>query len=570
MKLTAVHVQSYRSLVEPVSMDIGDGLNALVGKNNCGKSNLLTAITLAMDPESPFDKDRDTPQQMAWSVPRIVLDFYVHGSTSSENTLLKYAQHYEVAAGAKESATFASKRSVRFIVEFRNGIRQEYFQAAGAGSRRLATDDDRLQRLIKQFRKTVRFVLVRSGESLDSLLSGRFRDILRLVLRDHLRDSMESAQKARHEYVEELQNKLLAPLQGEVASVVSRVFSEIQQSSLIPAVPKIDQTLADMRIELADGAATDLVEKGAGVRGGVLLALLTYLSTQSRQSVILAVEEPESFLHPGAQEDLRDGLEELAVRKDVTLLVTTHSPFIISRREASQVVALRKDLDGKTNIRDIASGSEHRSTSVSDLFRDPGIGDLLTEAMEVSESGYKAVLVVEGVTDEQYLRVAATMGNDSRFLDQILVVACKGADKVALQAILLRSRVSIPVFAMLDHDEQGRSAAEKLESLGKMKSERKIISLSGYGCNPKLSDVEAEDLWPERLLRNFVTGQGEAVLSEKQRIGQTETFRYGLSAAGKEIIGDWLGDHATLEDCVQWCKVLKELRSRLNRLGVVV
>lgn len=278
---------------------------------------------------------------------------------------------------------------------------------------------------------------------------------------------------------------------------------------------------------------------------------------------MLAVEEPESFLHPGAQLDLRDSLEELSAGKDVTLLLTTHSPFVISRAPAARVIALRKDVGGKTYVADLAEGSDRRASVISDLFRDPGIGDLLTDAMTVSENGCDAVLVVEGETDDQYLRVAAKATGHVDMVKRVRIVPAGGTEKAVLQTVLLRNRLTAPVLALLDHDLPGREAAKKIESLTNAKKSDVCVSIGKYGWHKNWPEVEAEDLWPEALLRRFVEDNGEAVLSEKTRIGQSECFHYGLSAAGKEIIGEWLGVHAEPTDCVQWGKVLDDLASKL-------
>lgn len=93
----------------------------------------------------------------------------------------------------------------------------------------------------------------------------------------------------------------------------------------------MERTLSSVEVRLGDVITTGLSDKGTGVRGGVLVAMLQYLAEQSKRSLVLAVEEPEAFLHPGAQEAIRDELVALARRVDVTLLVTTHSPYVISR-----------------------------------------------------------------------------------------------------------------------------------------------------------------------------------------------------------------------------------------------
>jgi predicted ATPase len=525
VKLTTVEVQGYRSLVDRVSVELGSGMNVIVGKNNCGKSNLLTAITLAMDPASEFSKARDTPRQMQWSVPRIALDFAVPGRNSPESTLLRYAQRYEEEAGARPDRTLASQNRVKLIVEYRSGVRQEYFQAAGTGGRRLKAEDEALQKLQSQFRKTVRYVLVRSGESLQSLLNGRFRDILQLVLREHLRDKVAEAEVRREKFISDLQGDLLSPLQGEIGGIVAQVFPEITSSALVPKVRELDETLADMQIQLGDAASTDLSQKGAGVRGGVLLALLNYLASQTKRSIVLAVEEPEAFLHPGGQEDLRDGLERLVEWSDVTLLATTHSPFIVSRNPQARIISVRKGLGGATGISDTASGADSRAPGISDLFRDPDLGNILAEVMDFSADGCRAVLVVEGQTDKQYLEIAAGKTGRSEVLENVKVVPAGGAERATLQAILFKNRVTVPVIVMLDHDDMGRRSAEHLVGLAGFNKKKDIISLVNRSFIKAAPDVESEDLWPASLHSAFLAEAGDVVRGARGRVGNSKELR---------------------------------------------
>ena len=104
----------------------------------------------------------------------------------------------------------------------------------------------------------------------------------------------------------------------------------------------IEHTISQADVRLTDIASTDLEGKGTGIRGGLLVAMLKYISDESRRSLFLAVEEPETFLHPAAQEQIREDLQELGRRSDVTLLVTTHSPFVIPRGPEAQVISLAK------------------------------------------------------------------------------------------------------------------------------------------------------------------------------------------------------------------------------------
>ena len=96
--------------------------------------------------------------------------------------------------------------------------------------------------------------------------------------------------------------------------------------------------------------------------------MLRYLADQSKRSLVLAVEEPEAFLHPGAQELIRDHLEALALRHDVTLLVTTHSPYVISRHSTAKITELRKGLTASRVPAGAANGDESRADLLGSLF----------------------------------------------------------------------------------------------------------------------------------------------------------------------------------------------------------
>jgi predicted ATP-dependent endonuclease of OLD family len=55
MKLRSVTIKNFRSIFadedkRPLKLDFSDGANFLVGPNNAGKSNVLRAVGLALDP----------------------------------------------------------------------------------------------------------------------------------------------------------------------------------------------------------------------------------------------------------------------------------------------------------------------------------------------------------------------------------------------------------------------------------------------------------------------------------------------------------------------------------------
>lgn len=542
MKLTHMRIKDFRSFSGEHEFDVSSGVNYFVGPNNCGKSNLVRALELALDPDAKYVPERDRPARPgavgAPPTTRITLTFHV-GKSSPEVTLLRRAKEYEVAVRkARKGATtgkiqtYAADREVRMVTSFAGqGGRQTAFQAKGYGAASLPAHSQEHLKLEAQFRSVVRSAVVHSGEDLESLLQGKFREILQLVIADHLREELGKAEQARSEYLAALQAELLEPLRAQIEERVGVMFPEIAAATLVPELPSVAETLASVDVQLGDLVTTQLIDKGTGVRGAVLVSMLQYLAEQSRRSLVLAVEEPEAFLHPAAQEAIMEQLEELATRSDVSLLVTTHSPYVLSRRADASITELRKRSDGVTSRAACCSGDQSRAELIGSLYRDAGMAGVLERALTIP-AGTRAVVITEGHTDGEFLRIACRAAGRAELLEGIHIISAGGAKKVVFQAILARSATDRPVVAILDHDDQGRAAISKLEDFGWGKNKELVTLASWPDKCPKGHDVEIEDLIPSSLWEDLIkrVGELEAIDSKQKCEGK---WHFQLSQTGK-------------------------------------
>lgn len=543
MKLTHIRIKDFRSFSGEHEFDVSSGVNYFVGPNNCGKSNLVRALELALDPDAKYVPERDRPARPgALGAPpttRITLTFHV-GKTSPEVTLLTRAKEYELAvrkarngATTGKIQTYAADREVRMVTSFAgHGGRQTTFQAKGYGAASLPADSQQHLKLEAQFRSVVRSAVVHSGEDLESLLQGKFRQILQLVIADHLGEELGKAEQARAEYLEALRAELLEPLRAQIQDRVGAMFPEIASAKLVPDLPSVAETLSSVDVQLGDDlVTTQLIDKGTGVRGAVLVSMLQYLAEQSRRSLVLAVEEPEAFLHPAAQEAIMQQLEELATRSDVSLLVTTHSPYVLSRRADASITELRKRPDGVTSKAATCAGDQSRAELIGSLYRDAGMAGVLERALTIP-AGTRAVVITEGYTDGEFLRIACRAAGRSELLEGIHIISAGGAKKVVFQAILARSATERPMVAILDHDDQGRAAISKLEDFGLTKN-KELLSLAAWPDKcAKGHDAEIEDLIPSSLWEDVIKRVGELdAIDSKQKCGAKWHFQ--LSTMGK-------------------------------------
>ena len=232
-----------------------------------------------LDPHRPYAAELDQPGPRPFAHPIITLGFVGDPDKVGDAPALAAAEKFETSLTGRSGATRASTGLISLRVSFvprGQGVeRVEEIVTGGSGPPTRGDRSVELERIaIEELRSAVRFVLISSGESIESVLEGNFREILHSVVRERLRSEFEGAERSRREYVDGLQESLLRPLRDRLAEDVHGLFPEIDAIGLWPEVSSIEQTLSNVGVMLDDIVSTPLSGKGTGVRGGVLVAML--------------------------------------------------------------------------------------------------------------------------------------------------------------------------------------------------------------------------------------------------------------------------------------------------------
>lgn len=572
MRLTHVEIRDYRSIFvddagQPLRLHLGVGTNTLVGQNNCGKSNVLRAISLALDPHHEFSADEDRPGPRPFSHPIITLGFTGAVNNPGDAAVLDAANAYERAVGTAPGSTRASDGKVFLQTAFvpsPGGVHREEMLLTPAHQRQTNLGEQRrlLEEALGRLREAVRFVLISSGESIESVLEGNFREILHSVVRERLRREFDAAERARLDYITGLQDSLLRPLRDRLASDVKGMFPEIDAIGLAPEVSSIEQTLSNVGVSLDDIVSTPLTGKGTGVRGGVLVAMLSYLALNATRSMVFAVEEPEAFLHPSSQEDLRDHLEHLAAAPGVTLLVTTHSPFTVTRSSAGRIFCLGKDRDGRTRLAESAPGNADHAPLIGSLMREPTFESLLASATGLP-LGTDALVLVEGEGDRFCFALAADLVGRCDLLDGLCIKPTGGTSKMVAQAVVAKAAVDVPIIIMVDNDEDGRRVRSTLAGKTFGFDKKQILTYAELFDGEKWIQfpVEAEDLFAAELIEGFVKAHGDSIVDGTRR-RPDGLFHYDFTQSAKQALTQWLTDEAQPAHVTKWIEALLAIRAR--------
>lgn len=244
------------------------------------------------------------------------------------------------------------------------------------------------------------------------------------------------------------------------------------------------------------------IKYGSEVMGFGELSLLSIywkLRTIGRDEILI-LEEPEAHVSPRSQRALMDIIAKVCCDKSLTVILTTHSPAVISNLPPDNLLLLTKD-GGSTKISVGAS-----KTQVNDLL---GLASL--------KSG---LVLVEDRAASQFLRSILRM-KKIELLSQIEIVVMDSESRItsALKSLPQVAGGWLNILGMYDGDMRGKVKTKGVEW--------------GFMCLPGKDS-------PEIILRETLYGAqgGVGVLAGYLRVSES-TLRASLDAVAGIDAHDW-------------------------------
>lgn len=522
MKLVSFTARRYRSITKAYKLPLGN-LSVLVGPNNEGKSNVLKALVVALGMVSQselmvagksmryrwsrrrtvfggpeFDWDRDFPVALQESQPlgrsEFVLEFALTPTERED-------------VGRKTGANLTSNLKLNLGLG-RDDVRVDVL-LQGKGKRILVKSLRFLAQFISE-RVEVQYVpAIRPSEMAVSIVEGLLSKELAILERD---PEYQECLRALETLQRPVLDRLGQELTGTVASFIPEVVS-IQITSheqLRRAIRRSCTVMVD------DGTQTDLEMKGDGIKSLAALSLVRHTSQSALEGrqLILAVEEPESHLHPKAVHRLRQVIEEIASVHQVIL--TTHSPMMLNRSSigANIIVKDRKASPAK-KLRDIRDAL---GVEVSDNLTTAGL-----------------ILLVEGKADVDvigaWLRSKSDSVKGALGAGSMAIAPLEGVKNLKYQVTFYHNIVC-DVYAFLDSDEPAKQAAEAAIGAGIL-GENDITQTTVRGLrNAELEDLIVPSVYAQALEDEL----GITLAPKHMRNGNapwSERMKANCSAQGK-------------------------------------
>jgi energy-coupling factor transporter ATP-binding protein EcfA2 len=460
MALQRILIENYRSIS---NLDISFGpLNAFIGPNNSGKSNLLRALNLVLGETWP-------------SRPLATKDFFQNNIANRVTVEVFFAQPLicDPSVSGFSLCCYAGQAPEYFAIDdagnpcyWPNGSQKRVSNAMRSEVALLHLDLDRTaDRQLRATQWTLYGKLLgRIEASLDPANRLAFRNAVTNAVNRELRGSLNTAQGIIHDFVRR-QTGLDVSLEFEALDPI--------------------EVLKGVRPYIHDGPMiSDAEEVGAGVQSALAVGIAKAYAEIVRQPLILAIEEPELYLHPHGCRNFYKLLMELS-EQGLQIIYTTHERSFVNAGEYDALHIVRK-AGGGTNV---TSGSLLQFGGQRDRLRlQSKFNERINEVFFAN-----AVVLVEGDPDEIACRCALTREGLDLDRQSISVVSVGGINEILLIAQLLHG-LHIPTFALVDEDPGNAVTQQTIAD---------ISALLGAGCvslqTPNLEGLFALASKPSRV-----------------------------------------------------------------------
>ena len=520
MKVVSFTVKNYRSIVEAHKIMLND-YNVLLGKNNEGKSNILRALSVCMSCINDYRHFRFILKKEYQMYNKSYLwenDFPINlrnrkNGRKSIFELELYLDENELLKFNRSLHTRIRVHNISMRIEIdENNIVNVTFPLRGTNS--LTNKKERVLEFLSD-KITYNYIpAIRTENQAIKLIKNNIATELEIL--NNNQEYIKSLNKIRslqEVYLNKIANNIKNELK-EFLPKVNNVKIEIEDDY------RIATAINNINVYVDDGVLTNIENKGDGVKSLAVLAMLKNRQNNNESSSIVAIDEPEAHLHPGAINELSNTLKELS--KNNQVIISTHNQLFTNY------------LNLNNNII-IDNGKAKPAKTILEIKNILGVrsSDNMVNA--------RFIVLVEGKTDEKilnYIFQKRSLIIKKAIQERtIMIYSIEGASKLEYNASRFKKDMCI-CLALIDNDNEGRTAANKVIKNSDVAMKNLFL------CNCKgMSDSELEDcinptIYKESFLNKYGVDLSDSKFrnNKKWSIRIKETFESQCKLFNDEIL----------------------------------
>ena len=434
-------IENFRS-IENLELDLTK-FNALIGPNSSGKSNILKALNLIVGETYPSVRSFSDH------------DFYLHDKNSRKILI-------EVRFNRPLNSNF----NIYGFKLTHDGNNLDYL-AIDRDGEILTYPSGKEIKVSNQMREEVTMIyLPLDRQAHQQITPSQWKIYGKLLKYIASRIDEETKNGFKTNVENAFKNKIF-PYIDEIEKMLKDFVKEQTGLDVFLRLSLLDPTdiLRDLRPRLRDSSnfEVDVELEGAGIQSAVAIAIARVYTEVIKQPLILAIEEPELFLHPHGCRHFYKLLKDLS-ENGMQIIYTTHERSFVRIEDFKSICIVRK-VGTKTEVFRHHSDIENLDTiKMASRFNE-----------EVNEIFFAdKVILVEGPDD----KIACTLALEKLNVDldkhNISVVGCGGITEIKQIAEILKG-FDIETYVLVDEDPDNPVTYSEIKRIRGVLGDEKVL-----------------------------------------------------------------------------------------------
>ena len=370
MYISKIKLVNFKSFKGEHIIEFSEGINFFVGNNNCGKTTIFKAVEFIQSGKNKLDfitqgiESENVAVEVEFrgaDLSDIINDDNLNLNKYSEYVInnedgtyslrvLRTSQECEVTQGRKTVSLDISK--VRIYNP--NSTEEEEIK-------RFENPTGIDKTITALFDAQFVYSDIKNEDYQDFGKTKIIGKIINDITKDFQKGDVWKEFQDSHKktFGDEGLGKILEGVATKISSVLKEQYGdgEVQFNF---GLPEIDNFFKTGSLLLSDnGISTSVSEKGTGMQRALALSLIqVYAGVLDNEEdalskpIMFFIDEPETFLHPKAQDKLIDSLNKISEKYQV--FITTHSPYLLKKfdTQTQQINIFSKNDEGVNSVSD--------------------------------------------------------------------------------------------------------------------------------------------------------------------------------------------------------------------------
>lgn len=584
MIITKLRVNNYKS-IEEISLEFVKGKNIIVGQNNSGKSNIISAINLVIGekwPSKRFDDNFYYQDSDSFTIALQLSECSEFDKTYLESYGKKFAicklqytfENLKMSPDEIDELGIALTSSWKTSTEVIALIESAKYMFITLHSKKgedanytlsMLLDDGFLykfkyfsQELLTSF---ITSAIIPSERNIKNELAVNnyswYGKLIKKVWQE-MSDEDKEKLNENNSNLSQVTNSIFKGLTNELSDSVKDAIPYNKLEFKLIQDTKTDY-YKGIKILLDDGYYSLLDDKGSGIKSLIIIELFKlYCQKYHRFSSCLIVEEPEVFLHPQARSVLSKKIDQFLLENSNQTIVTTHSEQFLSNFEIKQLTFINKENNKSIKYKIVDSDFDERDFQKMNI---------ITKTDNAEMYFANSVILVEG--GEKYIirRLIDLFKNDL-FLDynNSSLIKVGGKSYFSIYKKMLE-KLGKKVYIIGDYDNLKEEINDYLSQplLNKLNNIKSVSGgLKSFNEYSEEQKAELEEVFNYLKSKNIYILHNGALEDYYNQIEVNRLKQENKLGGAKEVIAHYISTILTEDNINQLLSIENDFKEYIN------